>query len=187
MIRNVLARRSVRNQGLDETTKSMKDTKLCALRVLRVEKSCQENTLPWICMPVVVAGVTLFFAGCGKNPHRLAPVSGKVTMDGNPLANAAVAFLPDTKPGAKPSPTSRGQTDKDGRYTLTSSEERPGAVVGVSKVRISTMRSTGGSEGEGGAILARETVPERYNARTELTFEVPEEGTDQANFDLQSK
>jgi hypothetical protein len=136
---------------------------------------------------VVVAGVTLLVAGCGKNPHRLALVSGRVTMDGNPLANAAVAFLPDTKPGAKPSPTSRGETDKDGRYMLTSSEDKPGAVVGTSKVRISTMRSSGGGEGEGGAILARETVPERYNARTELTFDVPEEGTDQANFDLKSK
>jgi hypothetical protein len=43
------------------------------------------------------------------------------------------------------------------------------------------------SESEGGAILARETVPEKYNARTELTFTVPEEGTDQANFDLPAK
>ena len=135
----------------------------------------------------IAVAFTLFNAGCGKDPHRLAPVSGKVTMGGNPLASAVVAFLPDTKPGAKPSPTSRGETDKNGRYTLTSSEDKPGAVVGTSKVRISTMRSTGGSEGEGGAILARETVPEKYNARTELTFDVPEEGTDAADFDLKSK
>jgi hypothetical protein len=136
---------------------------------------------------VVVAVVTLFVAGCGKNPHRLAPVSGRVTMDGHPLASAVVAFLPDTKPGAKPSPTSRGETDKDGRYTLTSSEDKAGAVVGTSKVRISTMKSSGGSEVEGGAILAREMVPERYNARTELTFEVPEVGTEKADFELSSK
>jgi hypothetical protein len=172
---------------LDVTTKSTKDTKLRALRVLRGEKSGQENKLLRVCIAVVVAGVALFVAGCGKNPHRLAPVSGTVTMDGKPLANAAVAFLPDTKPGAKPSPTSRGETDKNGRYMLMSSEDKPGAVVGTSKVRISTMKSTGGSEGEGGALLARETVPEKYNARTELTFEVPEEGTDAADFDLKSK
>src|SRR5688572_4283588 len=135
----------------------------------------------------LITGITLTTAGCGKNPHRLAPVSGKVTMDGNPLANATVAFLPDTKPGAMPSPTSRGETDQNGRYTLTSSEDKPGAVVGMSKVRISTMKSTGGSEGEGGALLARETVPERYNARTELTFDVPEEGTEAADFALKSK
>jgi hypothetical protein len=135
----------------------------------------------------VLVGITFLSLGCGKNPHRLAPVSGRVTMEGKPLANALVAFLPDTKPGAMPSPTSRGETDQNGRYTLTSSEDKPGAVVGTSKVRISTMKSTGGGEGEGGAILARETVPERYNARTELTFDVPEEGTDQADFALKSK
>jgi hypothetical protein len=135
---------------------------------------------------VVVIAVTLS-PGCGKNPHRLAPVSGKVTMNGNPLANAWVAFLPDTKPGHTASPTSRGKTDAQGRYTLATWENASGAVVGTSKVRISTMESTGGSEGEGGIVIARETVPERYNARTELTFEVPEEGTDAANFNLKSK
>jgi hypothetical protein len=165
------------------TDSSTNDAKL---RALRGEKHFQENTFLRVCLAGFVAGVALFLAGCGKNPHRLAPVSGRVTMDGNPLANAVVAFLPDTKPGAKPGPTSRGETDKDGRYTLTSSEGKPGAVVGAGKVRISTMKSSGGSEGEGGAILARETVPEKYNARTELTFDIPEEGTDQANFDLKS-
>jgi hypothetical protein len=68
-----------------------------------------------------------------------------------------------------------------------SSEDKPGAVVGTCKVRISTMKSASGGEGEGGAILVRETVPEKYNARTELTFEVPEEGADAADFDLKSK
>jgi hypothetical protein len=162
-------------------------TKDAKHRVLRGEEPCQENKFLRVCTSVVVVGVALFVAGCGKNPHRLAPVSGMVTMDGEPLANALVAFLPDTKPGAKPSPTSRGETDKDGRYWLTSSEDKPGAVVGMSKVRIETKKSTGGSEGEGGVTLARETVPEKYNARTELTFEVPEEGTDAADFDLKSK
>lgn len=132
----------------------------------------------------LLAALAILVAGCGKNPHRLAPVNGNVTMDDKPLPGALVSFLPDTKPGAMPSPTSRAYTDKDGRYTLTSSEDKAGAVVGTHKVRISTLRSTGGSEGEGGAILSRETVPEEYNARTTLTFEVPEEGTDQADFAL---
>jgi hypothetical protein len=126
-------------------------------------------------------------SGCGKDPHRVAPVSGTVTMDDKPLAGALVSFLPETKPGAMPSPTSRGVTDQQGRYSLTTSEDKPGAVVGLSKVRISTLRSQAGGETEGGAIISRETVPERYNSRTELTFEVPEEGTDAANFTLKWK
>jgi hypothetical protein len=128
--------------------------------------------------------LVLFVAGCGKNPHRVAPVSGKVTRGGAPLANATVVFLPETKPGAMPSPTSRGETDRQGRYTLTTTQDKPGAVVGAHKVRISTLKSKGGSETEGGGVLARETIPEEYNARTTLTFTVPEEGTDEADFAL---
>lgn len=136
------------------------------------------------CAGATIVALAILIAGCGKNPHRLAPVSGKVTMNDQPLAGALVSFLPDTKPGATPSPTSRAYTDKEGRYTLITSEDKAGAVVGTHKVRISTLRSTGGSEGEGGAILSRETVPEAYNARTTLTFDVPEEGTDRADFAL---
>jgi hypothetical protein len=132
----------------------------------------------------VVVALAMFIAGCGKNPHRVAPVSGKVTRLGAPLANATVVFLPETKPGAMPSPTSRGETDSQGRYTLTTTEDKPGAVVGAHKVRISTLKSKAGSETEGGGVLSRETVPEEYNARTTLTFTVPEEGTDAADFVL---
>lgn len=32
--------------------------------------------------------------------------------------------------------------------------------------------------------LSEEKVPEQYNERSTLTFEVPAEGTDRANFDL---
>src|SRR4029079_5545113 len=82
----------------------------------------------------------LLVLGCGKNPHRLAPVSGNVKMGGKPLANALVSFLPDTKPGEMPSLTSRGTTDSQGNYALTSSEDKPGAVVGTHRVRISTRK-----------------------------------------------
>src|SRR5215210_5154014 len=116
------------------------------------------------CAGLTAAVLALFAFGCGKDPHRLAPVSGKVTKGGAPLANASVVFLPETKPGAMPSPTSRGETDKDGKYTLMTSEDKPGAVVGAHKVRISTLRSKEGSETEGGAVLMRETIPEEYNA-----------------------
>jgi hypothetical protein len=34
--------------------------------------------------------------------------------------------------------------------------------------------------------LPKDKVPQRYNTGTELTFDVPPSGTDQANFDLRS-
>ncbi|MEX2027812.1 MAG: hypothetical protein WEH44_10925, partial [Pirellulaceae bacterium] len=120
--------------------------------------------------------------GCGQDPHRLAPVSGKVTLDSKPLAGALVSYMPDAKPGAMPAVTSRGVTDDKGSYTLTTSDDRPGAVVGRHAVRIKTRRALADPPAE---VLEGQTVqesperlPAKYNVRTELSFDVPEEGTD---------
>ncbi|MEX2141130.1 MAG: hypothetical protein WD894_17825 [Pirellulales bacterium] len=129
--------------------------------------------------------------GCGQDPHRLAPVSGAVTLDSKPLAGALVSYLPVAKPGTMPAVTSRGITDDQGNYTLTTSDDRPGAVVGRHIVRIKTSRAPGDGSTEvleGQTVTqAPERVPAKYNLRTELSFDVPEEGADQANFQLQSR
>jgi hypothetical protein len=129
--------------------------------------------------------------GCGGDPHRLAPVSGNVTLDARPLAGALVSFLPDAKPGTMPAVTSRGVTDDKGNYTLTTSDNRPGAVIGRHTVRIKTRRAVGDTSAEvleGQSVKETpERVPAKYNIRTELTFDVPEGGTTEADFQLQSR
>jgi len=63
---------------------------------------------------VSLASVVIF--GCGDpNAPPLHPVSGTVTLDGKPLANAGVMFLPrgDTRGNA-----CVGLTDPSGKYTL---------------------------------------------------------------------
>src|SRR5262245_51132847 len=42
-------------------------------------------------MPIVLA-----LAGCGPGGPEIAHVAGRVTMDGKPLSNAAVVFVPET-------------------------------------------------------------------------------------------
>ena len=71
-------------------------------------------------------------------------------MDGVPLAHASVTFQPDK---GRPS---HGGTDEKGFYTLTYSMEEKGAVIGTSKVRIST--ATEDADGK----RRKETVPKRY-------------------------
>ena len=129
--------------------------------------------------------------GCGRDPHRLAPVSGNVTLDSKPLAGALVSFMPDAKPGTMPAATSRGITDQHGNYTLTTSDDRSGAVIGRHTVRIKTRLASSDPSAE---VLegqtAQETperVPAKYNIRTELSLDVPEEGTNQADFQLNSR
>src|SRR5690606_492951 len=72
-----------------------------------------------------------------------APVSGVVTLDGKPLADAKLIFEPigDDKGTAAGKP-SYGRTDEAGRYTLSSPiAGEQGAAVGPHRVRIVTMKA----------------------------------------------
>ena len=91
----------------------------------------------------------LLASGCGGSSD-IASVSGTITLDGVPLAHASVTFQPDK---GRPS---HGGTDEKGFYTLTYSMEEKGAVIGTSKVRIST--ATEDADGK----RRKETVPKRY-------------------------
>src|SRR5437773_7706146 len=76
-------------------------------------------------------------AGCSP-PYQVAQVSGRVTLDGKPLAKASVTFAPmATKENQAPGPTAWGPTDADGRYKLSITPESPGGVVGKCRIYIS--------------------------------------------------
>ena len=126
---------------------------------------------------------TCVFSGCGGKPsYDLVPVSGRVTLDGQPLANARVNFQPG--PGqTNPGPGSSGVTDAEGRYVLsvTSESDTEGAVPGKHMVTIST---TSNEEAANDAAPAADRSLPRQAGDGSLTFEVPSEGTDQANFEL---
>ena len=118
--------------------------------------------------------------GSGDRPET-GPVAGKVTLDGQPLADATVTFSPDS---GRPS---SGVTNANGEYELDYTVDVKGAKVGSHKVSISTFKA-GDAEGEGSESQAvPEKVPPQYNRETTLTFEVKPEGHTDANFDLQSK
>src|SRR5438132_10240042 len=46
------------------------------------------------CRLPFVACLALFFAGCSNEPYQVAPVSGRITVDGKPVERAAVMFQP---------------------------------------------------------------------------------------------
>jgi hypothetical protein len=130
--------------------------------------------------------------GCANKGYQVVPVSGKVTLNGKALPKAWVHFAPvATRDNKTPGPTSHGQTDNEGKFTLHIDPEHPGSVVGKCRVYI-TLRQAGGSPGgtakqpDAGGIREKELLPRRYNEETELTFDVPGKGTDQANFELAS-
>ncbi len=138
----------------------------------------------------VVAIVVLFplvaLQGCSGGGVAYAPVSGKVTMDGKPLAKVNVVFVPLAKPGSDVAgDTAGGVTDENGQYTLKTftagGTMKEGAQVGKHKVRISLQET----RGEGDRSITTEKIPKRYNQDTELTAEVTA-GNNQKDFELKS-
>jgi hypothetical protein len=127
--------------------------------------------------------------GCGDSKeYELAPVSGTITLDGAPAANVEVAFQPiggadDPTPG----PSSLASADDQGRFTLTTVRDEPGAVVGNHRVLITTPRPARESANDTDVGPPfKELIPAQYNINTTLTREVPADGTTEANFELTS-
>lgn len=101
-------------------------------------------------------------------------------MDGKPLPNATVVFIPE---GGRPAGAS---TDANGNYVLNFAQGRRGAIPGPNMIRISTQRDP--TPGENGKAIpgSKETIPARYNTASELTFTVEPKKKNVANFDLKS-
>jgi hypothetical protein len=116
-------------------------------------------------------------SGCGESGPEVASVEGTVKLDGQPLPDATVMFIPENgRPAA-------AMTDAGGHYVLTFTEGRKGAMPGKHKVRITTFREADESEEIEGQP---EKVPMKYNAQTTLEFEVEAGKKNIADFDLDS-
>ncbi len=121
-------------------------------------------------------------AGCDGSKY--AKVSGRITLNGQPLANAAVVFSPVAVEGnANPGLGSGGKTDADGRYTLLiAGTETKGAVLGKHKVRIMLISDNDSADDK---LQKNKRLPPKYSGKdTELEFEVVPGGSKAADFDL---
>lgn len=133
----------------------------------------------------VTLGLVLL-AGCGAG--NTAPVTGTVTMDGVPLENATVVFLPQRdgtgQGGGRPA---AGKTDGEGRYKLIYGRGTTGAVPGDYRVEIRTYLSPDpDAETPEEQQGAPERVPSQFNADSTL-FESVDAGGNEINFDLVSE
>lgn len=129
----------------------------------------------------------LGIGGCARPGYKVAPVSGRVSLDGKPLPNINVRFQPiAVGENVNPGPQSAGRTDTEGRYTLTVTDVPPkaGAVVGKHRVFFSPVIPTSARDDE--IIRVEDPIPAKYREKP-LEFEVPAGGTDKADFDLTSK
>lgn len=141
-----------------------------------------------IMMAVMMGLVT----GCTQKEY--APVTGVVTFDGKPVANANIAFDPDND-----GPMSVGTTTPEGAFSLSVARERdkPGAKVGSHRVTITAFEEPSSSQNSdpalGSLAMATESeagvtnlLPDRYAdfGTSGLTFDVSASGENFAEFKL---
>ncbi len=135
-------------------------------------------------VPTILLATLAAVAGCGGGGLRLAPAGGDVTLDGEPVADAAVMFI-----SAEGGHVASGVTNNQGRFTL-STANRPGAVpgehrVGITKQNVVDFTLDGGI----GEMKIEWLVPQRYGVpdTSGLTATVPQRGANDLRFELTSR
>lgn len=130
---------------------------------------------------VAVVAVCFGIIGCGSSGPALGEVTGQVSLDGQPLADAVLAFQPVGMTKGSPS---FAKTDASGKYRLEYAEAKFGAVPGTHLVRITTERFY--TDESGKDAETKERLPAIYNSKSEETREV-KPGENQFDFALNSK
>jgi len=140
---------------------------------------------------LVASLLLVSLVGCGggepPGPEKLplVPAGGTVTYQGNPLANADVAFQ-----HSEGKVTPSGKTDAQGKFTLKSYGEESGAPAGSYTVTVSV---SGSQEIEPGVLAPeppggfKSPIPAKYGSSTTsgLKVEVPAEGSTDLKVELQ--
>ncbi|WP_165227889.1 hypothetical protein [Aquisphaera insulae] len=122
--------------------------------------------------------------GCGQDDgYRRVAVSGKITVDGNPLETGTISLVPIQAGPAVQAKIAAGE------YAIARSE---GPAAGAYRVEVYSVQSTGRKVADGdnpGELIdeARNIIPERYNLRSELRAEVKPDGDQQFNFAVDTK
>ncbi|WP_197527711.1 hypothetical protein [Posidoniimonas polymericola] len=124
----------------------------------------------------LLGAVLLTQLGCSSHPS-VAPVSGKVTLDGEPLRFGSVMF--QAVSGGQPA---TGKIQEDGTFSLSTFGDDDGAIVGKHRVRVVCYSSqdpaVAAAAGPAGDSLGRLLIPEKYTSlgASGLTAEVPADG-----------
>ena len=130
---------------------------------------------------IACLGLTLGCGGVkGKVPTKRVPVSGTVKLDGKPLATGRVTF--DAQNGEPPTTCDI----LNGAFSGT-------VMIGKNKVMListvkQSMKEKMKIDGPGyDEMVEFNILPDRYHSKSEITKDVADPGTNQFEFDLQSK
>ncbi len=132
----------------------------------------------------VSALVIIAAIGCGSDGPQLAEVVGTVTVDGKPVPNAVVTFNP-VQPGGS---NSLGKTDAQGKYRLSFTQDKTGAMIGEHVVEIATKKMSASDMPDDGSAkeMVYVEIPKKYRERGTLKAEVKNQ-RNTIDFELSTK
>ena len=139
-------------------------------------------------LAVVFVAVGLAGSGCASSGDDLPreAVSGTVRLDGQPLAVGSIQFAPAASSGG--AQVGGGSPIENGQFSVP---RENGLVPGAYRVSINAADAKREEQTKGpvrkGLGLAKELIPAKYNSQTTLSAEIKKGGSDNLNFDLQSK
>jgi hypothetical protein len=125
------------------------------------------------CYPTCIAlACAALLTGCGGSDVARAPIEGRVTIAGQPLASGRILFVP-LSPNAGPAASARVV---DGEYCLSTGE---GPAVGQNRVEVEADADIGFAIDDEAAFAQRrgrplppDPIPPEFNTRSQLVVEV---------------
>ena len=131
--------------------------------------------------------VALFVVGCGTGEKvpEIVPVTGTIMMDGQPLDQVKVTFMPNGEAGNQNARSSWGETDENGKFVLVyqlPGSERDGASVGAHKVVLRDLIPNRARDEEGGGPLPKRRFLRKYSSATTTDLEANVKAGDAADF-----
>jgi hypothetical protein len=117
-------------------------------------------------------GLCALLAGCSGPKYKgdkRYPLSGEVTLDGQPVDLGSISVIPEGSKGG-----ASGGVINEGKYDVP---EEKGPTAGTYRVQINWLKRTGRQlrDPESGEMYdeRREALPEKFHTKSELTVEVP--------------
>jgi hypothetical protein len=137
----------------------------------------------------LAVALLLLSGGCGRETIERATVSGKVTLDGQPLSSGQIRFLPTSEQGG---PVWSAWI-KNGSYTTAGTKGTP---VGDLRVEINGFRTPAWykpteadpANDEAAMIPQEQYLSAKYNTQSELKMSIaPGSGAVEKNWELTSR